>query len=215
MLDFADGRTTGGGQVGAPCGCIGCFDSFDNIQGNWVHQRHGHRGRFKAKDFNSLRCGCEACGEDNVSNVKKLDGNLCNDNSRVCGPTPPNAPANLACFSGTGTWSPTSGSKDRVEVAFRVEVEDHSEPGVNDEYRIWIYIPASGETIKSLAVDICCQNAPSDNSDRSGDQFGAGRAADVFDGGVITHGNLQIHPQIASHIGQCPVPNGMCPASLP
>src|SRR5207253_1451387 len=31
------------GQVGAPCGCFGCFDKFDpklaSVQGNWTHQR--------------------------------------------------------------------------------------------------------------------------------------------------------------------------------
>src|SRR5262249_51805647 len=117
-LVTANGKITGGGQVGAPCGGIGCFDSFDNIQGNWVMRRDQHRGRFKAADFNSLVCGCEACDDALQSNVKKLNGNLCNPGDRTCGPEPRRAPANLACFSGTGTWSPTGGNRDAVPVAY-------------------------------------------------------------------------------------------------
>src|SRR6185295_14201223 len=110
---------------------------------------------------------------------------LCNEGNRVCGPEPRRAPANLACFSGTGKWSET-GNKKTVPVAFRVEHEDHGEPGAAaetpDEYRIWIYIPSGTETIKDLAVDICCFSAPSGNTNRALDEFNAGRPADIFDG---------------------------------
>jgi hypothetical protein len=145
--------------------------------------------------------------------VETFDGALCNDNSRVCGPTPPNAPANLACFSGTGVWNASSGKAD-IPVAFRVEVEDHGEPGTSDEYRIWIYIPQGAETPKDLAAGICCESAPTTGTAAA--TFNVGRTADIFDGATLTGGNIQIHPEIAAHsppIGGCPVPDGQCPAS--
>src|SRR6185295_16445428 len=110
-------KATGGGQVGAPCGCIGCFDEFDHIQGNWNHSRKKKQGSFKATDFNSLVCGCE-CEDAGGNDISTLDGNLCNEGNRICGPEPRKAPANLACFSGTGTWSETS-NKRTEPVAFR------------------------------------------------------------------------------------------------
>src|SRR5205814_831986 len=36
-----------GGQVGAPCGCIGCFDQSGHVQGNWTHNRKNHKGGLK------------------------------------------------------------------------------------------------------------------------------------------------------------------------
>src|SRR5262249_3116572 len=192
-------KGTGGGQVGAPCGCIGCFDQFENIQGNWEYNRHKNQGSFKATDFNSLVCGCESCPTDGMTPVKNMDGNVCNDGDRACGPSPPNAPANLACFSGTGTFNATGSSKKTANVAYRVEVEDHGEPGgtsgdaTTDEYRIWIYIPTGTETVKTLAVAICCHNPDTDVANPENEQFRAGRVADLFDGGNIVHGNLQIH----------------------
>jgi hypothetical protein len=209
-------KATGGGQVGAPCGCIGCFDQFNNIQGNWEHSRKKQQGSFKATDFNSLTCGCE-CDTGSGPLVSSLDGNLCNPGNRICGPEPRQAPANLACFSGTGEYSVTGGNKTEP-VAFRVEVEDHGEPSggaTPDEYRIWIYRLQAGETIKSLAIDICCHNPDTDSANPAAEQFGAGRVADIFDGGNLIAGNIQIHPQIAAHVGICPVPNTSCPAPLP
>jgi hypothetical protein len=214
------GKATGGGQVGAPCGCIGCFDSFHNIQGNWVHQRHKQQGRFQATGFNSLVCGCESCAEDGMTPLVKLDGNLCNEGDRACGPAPPAAPANVACFSGIGTFG-TNGNKGARDVAFRVEVEDHGEPGgisgdaTRDQYRIWIYIPQEEETLKGLANAICCRNPDTDVGNPGAEPFAAGRVADVFDGGNLLHGNIQIHPQIAAHTDICPVPDTVCPLPLP
>ena len=106
-------------------------------------------------------------------------------------------------------------------MAYRVEVEDHGEPGgvsgdnTPDQYRIWIYIPQGNETPKSLALDVCCHNSDTHSANPGNETFGAGRTADVFDGGDIVHGNLQIHPEIAAHAGICPVPNESCPAPLP
>src|SRR5262249_27482506 len=91
VIEIADGKATGGGQVGAPCGCIGCFDQFNNIQGNWVHERHKSQGRFKATDFNSLVCGCESCASDGVTPLTKRF-EQCNAGDRACGPAPPAAP---------------------------------------------------------------------------------------------------------------------------
>jgi len=219
--EFEATKATGGGQVGAPCGCIGCFDSFDNIQGNWVHQRKKQQGSFKATDFNSLTCGCE-CDTPNGTVLSALNGPFCNPGNRICGPEPRKAPANLACFSGTGEYSPNNSRNKSEMVAFRVEVEDHGEPGAgansdgtDDEYRIWIYRLQPGEDAKSLAVAICCNNPDTDVPDPGAETFNAGRPADIFDGGNIVHGNLQIHPAIPSHVGTCPVPDTMCPAPLP
>ncbi len=96
--DLVIQRGQGGGQVGAPCGCIGCFDEFDHVQGNWQYSRKKKRGSFHAKDFNSLVCGCTDCD----GNPVPLQGGLCNPGEDACGPEPRKAPANVACFSGVG-----------------------------------------------------------------------------------------------------------------
>src|SRR5262249_6371920 len=125
-------KDTFGGQVGAPCGCIGSFDTFNNIQGVWTTMRKGPGlGSFHASDFNSLVCGCDpGTGGDGASGdlTGLLTGQLCNPGNRDTGPFPPNAPANLACFTGVGNFNPASGPRT-MEVAFRVEVEDRSQPG--------------------------------------------------------------------------------------
>jgi hypothetical protein len=185
-----------GGQVGASCGCIGCFDEFDHVQGNWVHQRKKQKSNFKADDFNSLICGCDGV----------FDGKLCNPDDRDLGPEPRPAPANMACFSGRGTLKRNGRT---TEVAFRVEIEDRGEPGAgpnssptDDVYRMRIWVPKGQETVASLAAGACCTNPePAGDADRN---------PEIDDGGNIETGNLQIHPQIASHIGECPVPDGSC-----
>jgi hypothetical protein len=192
-------RATFGGQVGAPCGCIGCFDEFDHIQGNWQHSRKTRKGSFHAKDYNSLVCGCDGV----------FDGELCNPGDRELGPEPRRAPANMACFSGIGDFNPTNGRRT-ISVAFRVEVEDRSEPAVgkvapDDVYRIRIWVPAQGETAAELADQACCTNANP-----------TGRAPNVDDGGNLVHGNIQIHPPLKhTESGTCPVPNGTCQAQEP
>ena len=203
--DFAELGLTArhGGQVGAPCGCIGCFDEFDHIQGNWVHQRKKQKSNFKANDFNSLVCGCH----DLDGGPGVFDGKLCNPGDRDPGPEPRKSPANIACFSGTGDLK--RNGKVTPNVAFRVEVEDRSEPAAGqnsgptpDVYRIRIWVPKGQETAQGLAAGACCTNpepvAP------------ANHPPDIDDGGAVTHGNIQIHPQIDAHIGECPVPGGTC-----
>src|SRR2546428_2288872 len=50
------------GQVGAPCGCFGCFDNFDpkraSVQGEWKYKLKKHGGSLHASIFNSLVCSC-------------------------------------------------------------------------------------------------------------------------------------------------------------
>jgi hypothetical protein len=195
LEDFADISVAyHGGQVGAPCGCIGCFDQFDHVQGQWQHQRKKQKGNFHARDYNSLVCGCDGV----------LDGNLCGD--RDTGPLPRPAPANIACFSGKGNLKRGGRS---IEAAFRVEVEDRGEPGAGensdptpDVYRMRIWVPKGQETIEGLALGACCTN---------GEPTGqAARQPEIDDGGDVLKGNIQIHPQIPAHIGECPVPDGVC-----
>ena len=52
--------TTWGGQVGSPCGCIGCFDDLDSVQGQWTHSRKKQNGRFHASEFSSLVCDLDS-----------------------------------------------------------------------------------------------------------------------------------------------------------
>jgi hypothetical protein len=63
--------------------------------------------------------------------------------------------------------------------------------------RIWI--PGPGETLPDLEKSVCCTNLVPDV-----------RAPDITDGDSLTNGNIQIHPQIPSHVDTCPVPNGSC-----
>ena len=212
-------RGQGGGQVGAPCGCIGCFDEFDRIQGNWQYSRRDKKGNFHAKEFNSLICGCDAtsptcdgsgvvgAGFTNPENFAR--GELCNPDNSIVGPEPRPSPANIACFSGLGSWSDTNGRKIRT-VAFRVEVEDRGEPSVGgnaddtcDVHRIRIWIPVEGEDVNLLADGACCTNSVPAGQ--------AAREPDVDDGGNLTHGNMQIHPMTPNSAnGRCPVPDGSC-----
>jgi hypothetical protein len=152
-------RGQGGGQVGAPCGCTGCFTTgdpeadlaFEHIQGNWQYTRkypkadQFKQGTFHAKDFNSLICGC--CDEDlpncteggtfqtpNAGACFNSGADSGFSDGQVCGdrttgPTPPTAQANIICFSGIGDWVDTNGRKID-QVAFRVEAQDRSEPSV-------------------------------------------------------------------------------------
>jgi hypothetical protein len=182
-----------GGQVGAPCGCIGCFDEFDHVQGNWQFSRKKQKGNFHAKDYNSLICGCDGV----------FDGELCNRGQHSkgdgLGPEPRPAPANMACFSGVGDYTMETGNRT-LRVGFRTEVEDRGEPGVGDVMRIRIWIPTGNETPESLAAQVCCTVKTPQV-----------RQPDIDDGGDITHGNLQIHPMLTNTLrGRCPVPDGSC-----
>jgi hypothetical protein len=178
-------RATFGGQVGAPFGIVGCHDNYDEIQGQWTHMRHKHRGTFHSGLINSLVCGCD----DGQGGPGVLDGNLCNPGNREPGPEPRKAPANIACWSGKGLYNRTNGHRT-IDVAFRVHVEDRGEPGAgqnagtfSDVYRIEIWIPGAHETADGLALAACCIDGDPNL-----------RAADVADGGNLIRGNIQIHP---------------------
>jgi len=178
-------RATFGGQVGAPCGCIGCFDEFGHIQGNWQYSRKQHNGTLHAKTYNSLVCGCDGV----------LTGQVCEGD----GPAPPPAPANEVCFSGVADFALNNGKKT-TDVAFRVEAEDRGEPGSNDKYRIRVWIPTTAESADDLASKACCTNTTP-----------AIRTPDIDDGGTLAGGNIQIHRELdASANGTCPVPHGVC-----
>jgi hypothetical protein len=212
-------KGTGGGQVGAPCGCIGCYDDFDHIQGQWQYSRKtqgtGNLGTFHASDYNSLMCGCDD-GSGGAGVIGTGPGNkmgLCNPGDRDVGPEPRPAPANVACFTGVGTLSPPSLGKRTTAVAFRIHVEDRSEPGagknsgsLDDVFRIEIWIPNRdpdtgdpanlGETPESLAERACCFSPDPTLRDPN-----------IDDGGDLIHGNIQIHPQTPiTESGICPPP---------
>src|SRR5439155_874018 len=122
---------THGGQVGAPVGVATAFtpDSVC-IQGEWQHVRHIKpklNGNFHARTFDSLNCACLPCAGDPGSGTV-TDG-LCNPGDRICGPEPRRAPDNAICFSGVGDYALTNGNRAARSVIFRVDVQDHSEPG--------------------------------------------------------------------------------------
>lgn len=172
-----------GGQVGAPCGCIGCFGPFDNIQGSWQYSRKSKKGTMHAKAYNSLVCDLD-------------DG---------AGPAPPQAPANKACFSGVAPFAATNGPKT-TDVAFRVEVEDRGEPGVNDKLTVRIWIPSGNENAQVLAGKVCCtRELPLPTN------VAIVRAPNIVDTSPLIHGNIQIHPALdASLERNCPKPRGVC-----
>jgi hypothetical protein len=203
-------KGTGGGQVGASCGCIGCFDDGDHIQGQWQYTRKnsngpGNLGTFHASDYYSLMCGCDD-GSGGPGIIGTGPGNqmgLCNPDGGEAGPEPRPAPANVACWTGVGTLSPPTLGKRTTPVAFRVHVEDRGEPGagknagtLSDVYHIEIWIPTGNETPDSLAKQACCF-----------DPDPTLRAANIDDGGNLNKGNIQIHPETpVTEGGTCPPP---------
>jgi len=194
-------KATFGGQVGAPCGCVGCFDEFGHIKGQWEHQRKNQLGNFHASEYNSLTCGCDGV----------YMGDLCNPGDRDLGPEPRHAGANMICFSGVGKLNEDGRGKRTISVAFRVEAEDRGEPGAgknaaptNDVYRIRIWIPEGAETPEGLADQICCTTT-----------LDGVRPPDIDDGGDILKGNMQIHPSLPNtKKGICPPPDVNCPGQV-
>jgi hypothetical protein len=195
-------KGTFGGQVGAPCGCIGAFEDDSHIQGSWQYSRK-FGGSLHVNDFNSLTCECI----DNEGNPLQV-GELCGD--RVVGPTPPEAPANAACFTGVGSWTDTQGRRTE-NVVFRIEVVDRGEPGAganagptSDQYTISIWFPTVETPTEELLQLVACTNTTAPEDTEAG-------APDIQDGGTLVHGNIQIHTQTPnSQDGVCPVPSGSC-----
>ena len=150
-------------------------------------------------------CGCDD-GSGGPGVIGTGPGNkvgLCNPGDRDAGPEPRPAPANVACWTGTGTLSPPTLGKRTVAVGFRIHVEDRGEPGAGknsgpsaDVYHIEIWIPTGNETPESLAQQACCF-----------DPDPTLRTANIDDGGNITKGNIQIHPETpGTESGTCPPP---------
>src|SRR6059058_3278892 len=180
------------GQVGAPCGCFGCFDNFDpkraSVQGEWKYQLKKHGGSLHASIFNSLVCSC----------LGGSVGSLCPSAEH------PRTPADHICVTGIADLSPDTGNGNKAStpVAFRFEATDNGEPGTGDVYEIHILGPARGQTTTDLAKAICCTRP-----------FVQPPGTTVFanDLGTIIRGNIQIHPALAkSTDGTCPPPSGMC-----
>ncbi|MGH7895668.1 MAG: Ig-like domain-containing protein [Candidatus Binatia bacterium] len=194
-LIFETQTAMGAGQVGASCGAVGCFDEAGHIQGVWQHSLKKRKANFRSRNLTSLACSCM----DGTTGATAF-GAPCNPDD-PSGPEPRPAPANVACFAGTGLYKRT------IPAAFRVEVEDHGEPGANgtapvDKYRIRIWIPQGQETIDALAQGACCCN-PSPTGQAS-------RKPNIDDGTNIIHGNIQIHPQTPAEHEECPVPDSGC-----
>jgi len=179
------------GQVGAPCGCFGCFDNFDpkraSVQGEWKYKLKKHGGSLHASIFNSLVCSC----------LGGTVGSLCPSAEH------PRTPADHICVTGIADLSPDTGnSKKTTPVAFRFEATDNGEPGSDDVYEIHILAPAAGQTTSDLAKAICCTRPFVQP---------AGTTALADDLGTLLRGNIQIHPALAkSTDGTCPPPSGMC-----
>jgi len=223
---------THGGQVGAPVGLGTTWDPDSAcIHGNWTHQRHGKGGKegsFKGRSFDSLLCAC--LGGEGCTNAGVKIGQICNPGDRVCGPEPSKAPANKICFSGVGDYTPDTGKRVSRSVLFRIDLEDHGEPGGShpggqisppDRYRIRIWVLTDAELAQlqtpgdqlfpfRMAIAASPASTPAQDGavDGSGNRISIAlgtpvfgvRAPDVDDGGVLVDGNVQIHPQIK----QCP-----------
>jgi hypothetical protein len=191
-------KATFGGQVGAPCGCIGCFPDFTHIQGNWTHMRKSKSGSFKATDFNSLVCGCD---DPTVPP------------GQTCPPAEhPTTPADTICVTGRGEFNASGPTSKGVTVAFRLDARDHGEPGKNNDiYQLRIWIPSgSSESADSLAKAACCKNEILTPS--------IIRNPDIDDGGLLQSGNIQIHKALAKSVtpgpGPCPPADKQsCPAN--
>ena len=193
-------NATHGGQVGAPVGVATAFtpDSVC-IQGEWQHVRHIRPklyGNFHARTFDSLNCACLPCAGDPGSGTV-TDG-LCNPGDRICGPEPRRAPDNAICFSGVGDYAVTNGNRAARSVVFRVDVQDHSEPGGTngppppDRYRLRLWFlngadPTSGDAV-SLRMAVACAHA--------GVEDVGATTPDIDDGGDLIRGNQQIHPSL-------------------
>src|SRR5438093_841025 len=123
------------GQVGAPCGCFGCFDNFDpkraSVQGEWKYKLKKHGGSLHASIFNSLVCSC----------LGGSVGSLCPSAEH------PRTPADHICVTGIADLSPDTGNGNKAStpVAFRFEATDNGEPGTGDVYEIHILGPARGQ----------------------------------------------------------------------
>jgi hypothetical protein len=180
------------GQVGAPCGCFGCFDKFDpklaSVQGNWSHKRKNKGGSMHAKTFNSLVCDC--LGGNSGPGTPCLDAEH------------PLTEADHICITGVADFIPDSGNKKPIPVAFRFEATDHGEPGRADFYEMHILKPSGQLTVAAVAKAICCTKPYVQPGNTT---------AIANDSGNLVTGNIQIHPALKRSLAEeCPPPDGVC-----
>ncbi len=209
-----------GGQVGASLSGETPFSPYSPcISGELQHNRHLTKqslvGNFHASgngnvhQFDSLLCACLPCDENPFA-VGTV-GEICNPNDRICGPTPRRAPANKICFSGVGDYTYSNGPKT-VKAVFRVDIEDRGEGNSRassppaDRYRIrlWLLDPACGrsygpDSAQGLALRLAVSADPVTIASLATTEnlkfpLVAG-APDIDDGGDMTQGNQQIHPE--------------------
>ena len=206
-----------GGQVGASVGVETPFDPNSAcISGEWQHNRHlsgkslvgvlHASGNGNVRQFDSLLCACLPCDED--PNAVGVVGEVCNPGARICGPLPRKAPANKICFSGVGDYTFTNGKKT-VKAVFRVDIEDRSEGNSHasdlplDRYRmrIWLLDPACGRnpdpnSPESMLIRLAASADPTKIATLSTtEDLKINIPPDIDDGGNMTQGNHQIHPQ--------------------
>ena len=211
-------HTSHGGQVGAPFSVGTPFTpNSPCISGEWQHNRHSRNGNhlvgtFHAsgngnqRQFDSLLCACLPCEEN--PNALGVVGDLCHAGDRVCGPEPRRARANKITFSGVGDYTFTN-SRKTVKAVFRVDIEDHGEgnsPAGNppaDRYRIrlWILDPACGrnpdpDSAEAMLVRIAASADPATIANPANtEDLKLNIPPDIDDGGDLTQGNHQIHPE--------------------
>jgi hypothetical protein len=200
----------------------------------------------KEHDFDSLMCACLDCVHNDTApcgvqtsnpvacqnetclnhpldrsyGTNSLINGLCFDKTKAgCGPFPPAAPANKICFSGVGDYVCTQGKKTENKVVFRVDLEDHSEPGgahpkggspPPDRYRMrmWFIDPTqvSSQATLNLRATVSCKNAATEVIPCTLDCSGLSTPLpDIDDGGDLDRGNRQIHPSTgaADHCTTC------------
>jgi hypothetical protein len=206
-----------GGQVGAPFSVATPFTpNSECIRGEWEHNRHlkGNSlvgvlhasGNGHEHQFDSLLCACLPCPEN--PGAEGVVGDVCNPGDRTCGPLPRTARANKICFSGVADYTFTTGNKT-VKAVFRVDIEDRSEGNSHssteplDRYRIriWILDPSCGrDPDPNSAANMAIRFAASADPAQIGnlattENLKVNIAPDIDDGGNMTQGNHQIHPQ--------------------
>jgi len=209
-----------GGQVGASHSGETEFTPYSLcISGEWQHNRHlkGNSlvgtlhasGNGSTHQFDSLLCACLPCSPGDVG----LVGDVCNPTDRNCGPLPSKAPANKICFSGVGDYTFLNGPKP-LKAVFRVDIEDRSEgnsPSSNpppDRYRIRIWVlgttcrPYGPDSVQGMALRLAVSaDASKIGTLATTEQLKNPKVAgapDIDDGGDMTQGNHQIHPETGS-----------------
>ena len=114
---------------------------------------------------------------------------LCNPGDRICGPELRRAPDNAICFSGVGDYAVINGDRTPRSVVFRVDIQDHSEPGGTngpnppDRYRLRLWFLKGADTSSADAISLRTA-------------VGCAATPDIDDGGDLIRGNHQIHPQL-------------------